>query len=79
MQTALIASEDRREEIVTTAQRRFGRSIVAGSPGELVDYFGSLGERGVERIYVWFTDFAPAETVAEFGASVIGALRTPEA
>ena len=30
LQTALIASEDRREEIVTTAQRRFGKSIVAG-------------------------------------------------
>jgi alkanesulfonate monooxygenase SsuD/methylene tetrahydromethanopterin reductase-like flavin-dependent oxidoreductase (luciferase family) len=79
VQTALIASEDRREEIVTTARRRFGSSIVAGSPDELVDYFGSLGERGVERIYVWFTDFAPAETVAEFGASVIGALRALEA
>ena len=38
-----------------------------------------LAERGVERIYVWFTDFAPVETVAEFGASVIGALRATAA
>ena len=45
------ASEDRREEIVTTAQRRFGKSIVAGSPTELVDYFGSLGRtRGRTRL-----------------------------
>jgi alkanesulfonate monooxygenase SsuD/methylene tetrahydromethanopterin reductase-like flavin-dependent oxidoreductase (luciferase family) len=79
VQTALIGSEDRREEIVGTAQRRFGKRIVAGSPSELVDYFGSVATRGVERVYVWFTDFAPAETVAEFGASVIGALRTSEA
>jgi alkanesulfonate monooxygenase SsuD/methylene tetrahydromethanopterin reductase-like flavin-dependent oxidoreductase (luciferase family) len=78
VQTALIGSEERREEIVGTARRRFGRSIVAGSPNELVDYFGSLASRGVERVYVWFTDFAPAETVAEFGASVIGALRTSQ-
>jgi alkanesulfonate monooxygenase SsuD/methylene tetrahydromethanopterin reductase-like flavin-dependent oxidoreductase (luciferase family) len=76
LQTALIASEDGREEIIATAQRRFGQNIVAGSPSELVDYFGSLTERGIERIYVWFTDFAPPETVAAFGASVIGALRT---
>ena len=48
-----------------------------GTRPELVDYFGSLAERGVERVYVWFSDFAPAETLAAFGAAVIGATRTP--
>lgn len=71
VQTALVSSEDRRQEIVGTAQRRFGRKIVAGSTTELVDYFGNLGQRGVERVYVWFTDFAPAETLVAFGAGVI--------
>jgi alkanesulfonate monooxygenase SsuD/methylene tetrahydromethanopterin reductase-like flavin-dependent oxidoreductase (luciferase family) len=75
VQTALVGSEDRRQEIVGTAQRRFGRKIVAGSPRELVDYFGSLSNRGVERVYVWFTDFAPAETLATFGSGVIEELR----
>lgn len=75
VQIALIDSEDHRDEIISTAQRRFGRRIVAGSSGELVDYFGHLGERGVERVYVWFTDFAPADTLATFGSGVIQALR----
>ena len=38
---------------------------------ELVDYFGSLQERGVERVYAWFCDFAAPDTLAAFGEDVI--------
>ena len=44
---------------------------VIGSAAELVDYFGSLAERGVERVYVWFSDFAPPETLSAFGEEVV--------
>jgi hypothetical protein len=32
-------------------------------------------ERGVERVYTWFCDFAPPETLAAFGAEVISQCR----
>ena len=51
-----------------------GRIPIVGTADELVDYFGSLSERGVERVYVWFCDFAPPETLAAFGETVIGQL-----
>ena len=38
---------------------------------ELVDYFGSLQERGVQRVYAWFCDFAAPDTLAAFGEDVI--------
>jgi hypothetical protein len=47
---------------------------VIGTGPELVDHFGRLGDRGVERVYAWFCDFAPPDTLAAFGAEVIGPL-----
>ncbi len=71
-QVAFVPSEDRREEVTALALRRFGRmGPVIGSTPELVDYFGSLAERGVERVYVWFSDFAPPETLSAFGEEVV--------
>jgi alkanesulfonate monooxygenase SsuD/methylene tetrahydromethanopterin reductase-like flavin-dependent oxidoreductase (luciferase family) len=71
-QVAFVPSEDRREEVTALALRRFGRmGPVVGTATELVDYFGSLTERGVERVYVWFSDFAPPETLADFGENVV--------
>jgi alkanesulfonate monooxygenase SsuD/methylene tetrahydromethanopterin reductase-like flavin-dependent oxidoreductase (luciferase family) len=63
--------ESEREEIDTAARRRFWGSHVLGNAPELVDYFGALAERGVERVYVWFTDFAPTETLEAFGGMVV--------
>ncbi len=73
LQTTFVQDEATRAEVVATAQRRFGKKIVVGSAPELVDHFGSLRARGVERIYVWFTDFASPDTVSGFGESVIKA------
>ena len=38
---------------------------------ELVDHFSAMRERGVERFYVWFADFAAPATLEAFGAEVI--------
>ncbi|NUU21033.1 MAG: LLM class flavin-dependent oxidoreductase [Streptomycetaceae bacterium] len=61
-----------RDEVVATAERRFGAmlgggALVAGSPAELTRYFGTLADRGVERCYAWFTDFARPGTLEAFG------------
>ncbi|MBV8162439.1 MAG: LLM class flavin-dependent oxidoreductase [Acidimicrobiia bacterium] len=76
---ALVADEARREEVMTTAERRFGwaaagPAFAAGSGAELVEHFAALGQGGVERCYAWFTDFASVETLAGFGAEVIAKL-----
>ncbi len=79
VQVAFVPPSGSREAIAQAAHRRFGRRIpIVGTADELVDSFGSLSERGVERVYVWFCDFAPPETLAAFGETVIGQLgRTP--
>jgi alkanesulfonate monooxygenase SsuD/methylene tetrahydromethanopterin reductase-like flavin-dependent oxidoreductase (luciferase family) len=77
VQVAFVGLGADRDAIDQTARRRFWGGHVLGTAPELVDYFGALGERGVERAYVWFTDFAPAETLEAFGRSVIGALSPP--
>ena len=58
--------------LIAIVARRFGGSVmgettVVGKTDELADHFGALRARGVERFYVWFTDFAPPETLARFG------------
>lgn len=71
IQIAVVPSEDQRADISATTRRRFGHNPVVGSPAELVEYFSGLAERGVERIYPWFCDFARPETLALFGEEVI--------
>jgi alkanesulfonate monooxygenase SsuD/methylene tetrahydromethanopterin reductase-like flavin-dependent oxidoreductase (luciferase family) len=71
VQVAYVQSEDSRQDTIDLARRRFGPDINAGSGPELVDYFSSLADQGVERAYVWFCDFAPVSTVEAFGTNVI--------
>ncbi len=69
-----VHDEAQREDVAASAQRRFGYAEPAvGAGAELVDHFGRLGDRGVERVYVWFADFASPDTLAAFGESVIAA------
>ena len=73
---AFVPDEASRQSVTETAARRFGTmagGLIAGDATELVDHFGELEERGIERTYVWFCDFAMPETLAAFGADVIGA------
>ena len=51
-----------------------GDHLALGTASELTDHFGSQHERGIDRFYIWFTDFAPPETIARFG-EVIAAFR----
>jgi len=71
MQLALVTDPARSEEITDTARRRMGRQAVVGTAPELVDHFGGLAERGVERVYAWFADFGVPETLVAFGEGVI--------
>jgi alkanesulfonate monooxygenase SsuD/methylene tetrahydromethanopterin reductase-like flavin-dependent oxidoreductase (luciferase family) len=71
-----VPAERYRAEITTVAQRRFDADgLIVGSAEELVDRFGGLAERGVERIYVGFSDFAQPETLSAFAETVIAVLR----
>jgi alkanesulfonate monooxygenase SsuD/methylene tetrahydromethanopterin reductase-like flavin-dependent oxidoreductase (luciferase family) len=73
---ALIGRERDRETVTARATRRFGWSRpLIGTATELVDAYGILAERGVERVYTWFCDFAPPDMLAEFGADVIAPIR----
>ena len=64
-----------RESTVGVAERRFGgmgTELLTGDGAELATAFAALHVRGVDRCYVWFTDFAPVGTIEAFGTEVIG-------
>ncbi len=72
----LVTDERRRDDVVSVAQRRFGAMSqgghLVGGPDELLPRLAALEADGVERVYVWFTDFASPETLEAFGREVIG-------
>ena len=66
---------DDRDEVVSRAARRFGDlGHVIGDAGELLDHFGRRRDDGIERVYVWTTDFGDVDSLAELGETVIEAL-----
>ncbi|MEY2571024.1 MAG: hypothetical protein QOE63_1374 [Acidimicrobiaceae bacterium] len=74
LMVALVLNEAERAQVTERAERRFGRmggGMAIGTASELVDQLGAWGDRGVERVYTWFADFAPPETLEAFGAEVI--------
>jgi alkanesulfonate monooxygenase SsuD/methylene tetrahydromethanopterin reductase-like flavin-dependent oxidoreductase (luciferase family) len=69
-----VRSDQSRDEVAAIVARRFGDGPlrpVVGTAAQLVDYFGCLVDRGVERCYVWFADFAEPATLEEFGAAFV--------
>jgi alkanesulfonate monooxygenase SsuD/methylene tetrahydromethanopterin reductase-like flavin-dependent oxidoreductase (luciferase family) len=69
---AYVGDGDDRAAVTALAHRRFGHSEpVIGTGPELADHFVRLAEQGVDRVYAWFCDFAPPDTLAAFGAEVI--------
>jgi alkanesulfonate monooxygenase SsuD/methylene tetrahydromethanopterin reductase-like flavin-dependent oxidoreductase (luciferase family) len=69
---ALVPGEDDRSSVTDLVARRFGatgmdRLTVVGTTDELATHFAGLRDRGVERFYVWFADFAPPDTLRRFG------------
>jgi alkanesulfonate monooxygenase SsuD/methylene tetrahydromethanopterin reductase-like flavin-dependent oxidoreductase (luciferase family) len=79
MLVTLIPDERRREEVVEAATRRFGfispAGRIVGTAPEIVEQLHALADRGIERVYTWFSDFAPPETLAHFGTEVISPLQ----
>jgi alkanesulfonate monooxygenase SsuD/methylene tetrahydromethanopterin reductase-like flavin-dependent oxidoreductase (luciferase family) len=74
---ALVPDEASRAEVTELAERRFGRTgmgmnLVIGDVDELAEHAAGLAADGVERVYVWFADFAPVATLERF-ADVIAA------
>ncbi|BBZ04826.1 hypothetical protein MCHIJ_42630 [Mycolicibacterium chitae] len=60
--------------VAEAAHRRFGHlgdGLVCGTAPQLVEHFGALIDKGVERFYVWFADFAAPATLAEFADTVM--------
>lgn len=54
--------------------KRFGNlgsGLICGDADELSGHFRHLSGQGVERVYVWFADFAAPESLDEFGETVI--------
>lgn len=69
---AYVAPGTVREEVAEKSKRRFGRTAPRlGTGPELIDYFSELAERGVERVYAWFSDLAPPRLLEAFGEEVI--------
>lgn len=62
-----------RAAVEEPARRRFGHhsNLVVGGRDEMLGHFHAMSQRGVERFYVWFADFAPVATLEAFGAEVI--------
>jgi alkanesulfonate monooxygenase SsuD/methylene tetrahydromethanopterin reductase-like flavin-dependent oxidoreductase (luciferase family) len=73
---SLVGRDADRDEVIVRTKKRFGwGGPKIGSSAELVDHYGRLAERGIERVYTWFCDFAAPDTLAEFGEDVIAPLR----
>jgi hypothetical protein len=73
---AVVPSEEERAAVTETTRRRFpawDAGLVMGTTDELIQHFRALHDRGVERFYVWFADFARPTTLMRFG-DVITAL-----
>ena len=76
-QVTFIPDEEQRASITETATRRFGgmgSGPTIGNGEELRTYFSGKISQGIDRFYVWFTDFAKPETVQAFGKEVISSL-----
>ncbi|MEB4210539.1 LLM class flavin-dependent oxidoreductase [Mycobacterium sp. 94-17] len=68
------------ETVREVSTRRFGNlgsGLVCGDADELIGHFRGLAAQRVERFYVWFADFAAADSLREFGESVIKAFPAP--
>ena len=77
LMVSVVHDGDDPDEVAATTARRFGHrpDVLHGRPAQLVDHLGSLRDRGVERFYLWCTDFAPSHTLEVLGTEVLPHLR----
>jgi alkanesulfonate monooxygenase SsuD/methylene tetrahydromethanopterin reductase-like flavin-dependent oxidoreductase (luciferase family) len=71
----VLRNEQERADVTALIDRRFGlnamaKDVVIGTVPELVDQFSGQAASGIDRFYLWFTDFAPVSTL-ELVADVI--------
>ena len=64
------------DDVVATADHRWPQmramgALASGRGPAMVEHLQAMGERGVERVYAWFTDFARPATLEAFGAEVL--------
>jgi alkanesulfonate monooxygenase SsuD/methylene tetrahydromethanopterin reductase-like flavin-dependent oxidoreductase (luciferase family) len=59
--------------VTVQAQRRFGGwgGLITGTAADIAARLADFRDRGVERFYLQFSDFATPDTLAHFGAEVI--------
>lgn len=64
------------DEVLATAARRFGHmpGRVAGDTQTMRAHLHDLEARGIERVYLWFSDFADEQTLHRFGQDVLASL-----
>jgi len=77
LMVAYVADEGQRGDVEALVERRFGSTgmgsrVVLGDADEIRTRLDAFRDQGVERFYVWFTDFAEPATLAAFGRDVIG-------
>lgn len=75
---AFVPEEALRDEVTSVTHRRFGANradLLVGTGPELVSALSAQASAGVERFYIWMSDFASPETLEAFGAEVIAAFR----
>ncbi|OBC00660.1 NADP oxidoreductase [Mycobacterium sp. 852013-50091_SCH5140682] len=63
-----------RQAVTERSTRLFGHlgsGLVCGDAAELIEHFAGLAAQGIERFYVWFSDFAAPQTLSEFAETVI--------
>ncbi len=71
----LAPSSAARDEVMATAQRRFGDwALVAGTPDEVAEGLQADREMGAEQFVLQFSDFAAPETLELFAAEVMPAV-----
>lgn len=73
---ALLGDGADRGAVAEMVARRYGTGglgsrVVLGTADEVAGHMDELAGRGVERVHVWFADFAPPSTIDAFSA-VIG-------
>jgi alkanesulfonate monooxygenase SsuD/methylene tetrahydromethanopterin reductase-like flavin-dependent oxidoreductase (luciferase family) len=77
LMVGLVHSEAERTKVTDIVERRWGgtrprTNVAIGTPAELSERFRGLAARGVERCFVWFTDFAPPATLHAFSEVMRG-------
>ena len=73
---SFVPHESQRDSITKKTRQRYGNwaegtGPIVGDSLELGEYFKKQSDLGVQRFYLWFTDFAQKATLEAFGSDVL--------